>query len=228
MTTLAELREKVRERSDQQSSQFITDTELNGYINNSYAELYDILVSRFEDYYIKTPLLFSVASGSNSYAVPADLYKIRGIDLNLDGQWSTIYPFNFVERNRVNSRARSVIGRVGVNYRLMGQNLLFYPEDRAQGDYRLWYIPRYTALVADATVISDVMDYEEYIIVDAAIKCMVKEESDPSALLLMKQSLKSRIEAMASNRDAGMGERIGDVNASSNRFGGSMPYWGWF
>ncbi len=228
MSTLAELREKVRERSDQQSSQFVTDTEMNGYINNSYAELYDILVSRFEDYYIKDPVSFSIPSASNSYSIPSDLYKIRGIDLNLDGQWSTIYPFNFVERNRITSRTRSIIGRVGVNYRLMGQKILFYPEDKAEGDYRLWYIPRYSPLSSDASILSDVMDFEEYIILDAAIKCMVKEESDPSALMMMKQAIKQRIEAMASNRDSGMGERIGDVNNASNRFGGSMPYWGWF
>ena len=225
MFTLSQLIEKVRERADQQTSTFITDSELTGYINSSYAELYDILVSRFEDYYSAVEP-FSITAG-NTHAVPASFYKIRGIDLDVDGQWTTVYPFNFIERNRVASRTRSILGRLGVNYRLMGNTLHFVPDDRAVGSYQMWYIPSYTPLVSMSDPLSDVLNFEEYIIVDAAIKCMVKEESDPSVLLMMKEQLRKRIEAMASNRDAGSPERIGDVNASSNRFGGSFPYWWW-
>ena len=225
MFTLAQLREKVRERADQQTSNFITDSELTGYINASYGELYDILVSRFEDYYSQTEL-FTISAG-NTHAVPSDFYKIHGMDLKLEGQWTTVYPYNFIERNRVDSRTRSVLGRLGVNYRLMGGTIFFVPEDRAPGDYQMWYIPSYTALVNAADTLVDVLNFEEYIIVDSAIKCNIKEETDPSALIMCKQQLTARIQAMASNRDAGSPERIGDVNAASQRFGGTFPYIGW-
>lgn len=225
MFTLTQLIEKVRERADQQTSNFITDSELTGYINSSYAELYDILVSRFEDYYCQvTP--FSIASG-NTCAVPSDMYKVRGIDMENGGDWTTVYPFNFIERNRVASRTRMALGKLGVNYRLMGNTIYFVPEDRAPGNYKIWYIPKYSPLSSGTDTLSNVLDFEEYIIVDAAIKCMVKEESDPTILLMMKAQLKQRIEAMASNRDAGSPERIGDVNAAGNKFGGMYPFWGW-
>lgn len=74
MTTLAEL-EGIREQADQQSSQFISDSELTGYINNSYAELYSILVSKFEDYFMLS-LDFEIASG-NSFTVPSDVTNTR-------------------------------------------------------------------------------------------------------------------------------------------------------
>jgi len=48
-----------------------------------------------------------------------------------------------------------------------------------------------------------VSGWTEYIIVDAAIKCMQKEESDTSVLMAQKQALIARIEAAAANRDAG-------------------------
>lgn len=228
-STLAQLRDKVRQRADMETSQFIKDAELTSYINNSYAELYDLLVSRFEDYYIKS-LAFSIATG-NTYAVPADFYKLRGVDLKIDSgidsPWTTVFPFNFTERNRIESKTRNILGRMTVSYRLAGQNIMIYPEDRAPNDYRMWYIPRYTPLSADSDQLSDVMDFEEYIIVDAAIKCLVKEESDPQALMILKAALKQRIEEMASNRDAGSPQVIADVNSGNSRFQGTSPYWGW-
>lgn len=228
MTTLAELREKVRERADQQTSQFISDSELNGYINNSYAELYDILVASFEDYYSKL-VNFTIASGDSNYAIPSDCYKIRGIDLSYDGtNWVNVARYNFAERNRIGARTRINVGLLGVNYRLLGGNLEFIPEDRAPGNYRLWYIPRYTALTSDSSILSDVLDFEEYIIVDSAIKCMIKEESDPSMLVMAKQGLKQRIDAMAANRDSAQPERVGDVSTVANRYGGTTPYYGWY
>ena len=44
MTTLADLRNRARRRSDMVSSQFVSDTELLDFINASYAELYDLLM----------------------------------------------------------------------------------------------------------------------------------------------------------------------------------------
>ena len=226
MTTLVQLREMVRERSDQQSSDFITGPELTGYINNSYGELYDILVSRFEDYFVLPPLAFSITTG-NTFPIPATLYKLRGVDVSIDSKWATVYPFNFANRNKFNSTSRSILGRLGLNYRLVGNLLYLLPEDRAAGQYQLWYTPRFTPLVADADILSDVLDFEEYIIVDSAIKCVIKEESDPQALMLLKQGLKKRIEEMASNRDEGMPQKVADIN-SNQMYGGSFPYWGSF
>ena len=51
---LNDLRLKARQRSDQVNSQFVTDSELDGYVNNSYSELYDIIVSRYDDDYFLT------------------------------------------------------------------------------------------------------------------------------------------------------------------------------
>ena len=44
-TTLANLITAARQKADMINSTFIQDAEWTDYINNSYAELYDILVS---------------------------------------------------------------------------------------------------------------------------------------------------------------------------------------
>lgn len=210
--TLAEMKTQVRQRADMEKSTFIKDDELKNYINGSYAELYDILVSRFEDYYSQVSP-FTLTSVSNSQSVPADLYKVRGVDFQLTStDWVTLRRWNFDERNRIaRTTTRALRGIADRQYRVMGKNLTILPVDKAPGNYQLWYIPRFTPLNLDTDVLGDVLDFAEYIIVDAAIKCLIKEESDTSVLLAIKQGLIARIQAMASNRDT-QPERISDVS----------------
>jgi hypothetical protein len=206
--TLADLRTAVRRRADQENSRFISDAELNTYINASYAELYDLLVSRFADYFMKDPPTeFTLTGSTSSQALPADYYKTRGVDISLGGDWVPLSSWMFAERNHGKR-----YDRCAIRYRIVGGKLMFTPEGSAAGTYRHWYIPRYTPLALDADEMDDVMDLEEYVVVDAAIKCLIKEESDPSVLILAKNSLIQRVNAMAADRDAGEPQRVTDVS----------------
>jgi hypothetical protein len=224
MSTLADLREKVRERADMQSSHFIEDPELNGYINNSYGELYDLLVSRYEDYYCKDPLSFTLTT-LNYFIIPSDLYKIRGIDVSIQGEWADVFAYNFLDRNRYSNVIRPTLRLPPVRYRLMGQKLIFTPAQDAPGVYQLWYIPRYTPLSLDTDILSDVLDFEEYIIVDSAIKCRIKEETDIQDLVYCKEKLEKRIEALGSNRDS-QPQTVGDARTRASY--SSYSNVGWF
>lgn len=309
--TLSSLRTATRQRADMEYSNFISDSELDSYLNNSYKELYDIVTSRFEDYY-SSQLLFTIASG-NTYPLPTDFYKLRGIDEMLGGvdNFIPLTKWNFGERGKANRiTGLGLNGWLRPQYRIMGQNIDLIPETIATGDYRLWYIPLCQDMVvgvngsitiqdlyyvaasvyADGNLISiaytntgtagaevvtvvgnaisvaiqsgvstatqiltaiqasaaatalvsvdvsgtaataqvtqaatfltgsvvqvdgdDFNGWSEYVIIDAAIKCLIKEESDVQVLLLEKQQVLARIEAMASNRD-GQPERVTDVN----------------
>lgn len=212
--TVAEVRLAAQQRADMVNSQFVTPTEWVSYINFSYKELYDILVAKFEDYY-SISLTFSVPSGSNSYTLPADFYKMRGVDRAVSGnEFYTIRPFTFEDRN---NRRRAALFRglyPTVRYRILGSNLIFTPDDAADGTYRIWYIPRASDLTLDTDTIDGVNGWEEYVIVDAAIKALTKEESDAQVFMMQKQALLKRIEDMAGNRDAGEPERITDITVS--------------
>lgn len=213
--TRLQLRERARQRADQERSTFISDAELNIYLQQSWFELYDIMVSRFEDYYSQE-LNVTVPAGSSQINLPANFYKLRGVDYQLDGStFSTLRQFNFLERNkRARNFDRLIAGRRNIVYRLMGNRLLLLPENDAAGNYKVWYIPRCPTFVDDTTVVDNVLDFDEYIVVDAAIKMMVKEESDPAALILEKNALKNRIESMAGNRNAGEPSTVQDVVTS--------------
>ena len=213
--TLAEIKTRSREMADQDNSTFVSNSELLSYINASYAELYDILVSRNEDYYtISTEL--TVTSGNSSVALPSDFYKLRGVDIQLDsaGNWSALPKFNFNNRNIRNANvSRLLSGQFNVSYRIVKDSLNFVPTDSASGTYRLWYIPAYSTLSDDADTVDGVNGFEEYIVIDVAMKMMAKEESDTSHLERMKQAMLQRIENMAQNRDIDRPECITDTQS---------------
>jgi len=214
--TLSQLRTRIREQSDMKNSDFISDSELLSYINASYAELYDIMVQTYEDYYV-TSTTFSLTSSDNGvYALPSDFSKLRGVDYQLGGEYVTLYPFDWNSRNaRQRSVNRLYLGDLNLVYRIVGSNLRIEPRDNAVGDYQLWYCPSFTPLSADGDLVDSHMarnGWEEYIVVDVAIKCLAKEESNTAHLLLAKDQIKKRIESAAGDRDMDQPERISDVN----------------
>lgn len=214
MATRAELRTRARERADMENTTFISDAELNDYLQQSWFELYDLLVASYEDYFT-TSSNSTVTSGS-TIALPSDFYKLRGIDYQLDGStWVSIRSYNFAERNlRARNFDRLVAGRRNIVYRMLAGSVQLLPENDALGTYKLWYIPRCATFASDSTAVTNVLDFDEYIVVDAAIKMLVKEESDPSALMMAKEALIKRIREMASNRDAGEPQTVADTRTS--------------
>jgi len=71
-TTLGTIRTTVRQRTDKVNSQFVTDPELNGYINSSIQELYDLLIGAYgEDYFSQIPPFLITTDGVNDkYSLP--------------------------------------------------------------------------------------------------------------------------------------------------------------
>lgn len=185
---------------------------MNQYLNDSYLELYDLLVTKFEDYYVKDAYAFTLASGEYILDLPADFYKSIGLDRKITGNdYYPLDPFNFRNRNFKRLPSRRMGLYPNVQYRILGDKIHFMPEDLAPGDYRIWYIPRATLMSDDADTIDGVNGWEEYVVIDAAIKCLVKEESDITALQLAKNDITNRINIAAQNRDAGETSEIQDV-----------------
>ena len=211
--TLLQLRTRARERADMQSTGFITDSELNGYINSSYAELYDLLVSKYgEEYFVAPAHSITTTSNVDTYALPADFYKLLGVDLQLDSsQWKTLKRFEFSDRNT--PRELELYSPERIRYRIFGSNLLFSPVPAGNLSLRAWYIPLPTTLSLDADSFSGINGYEEYVVIDAAIKMLTKEESDTTALMIAKEALKRRIEQMAEARDVAMPMTVQDTTS---------------
>jgi len=209
-TTLLQLKTDVRNRADMANSLFVSDAELITYINGSIAELHDLLIGS-EDYYLVEYSVNTIANTA-TYALPAAFYKLRGVDIRQNsGDWQSLRPFNFNERNSSSDTQSSN----GLRYRLTGSNLMLSPAPVGVYEIKIWYTPVATKLAIDADILNDVNQYSEYVIIDAAIKCLNKEESDVSVLLATKADLRKRIENMSASRDAGQPESISDIYAEN-------------
>lgn len=213
--TLSELRTRARQRTDAVNSTFFTDSEINGYINDSIAELYDILIQKFgADYYlVDTPFSFTTVSGQKNYDLPSNFYKLAGVDLRNSGTGDplTLDPFMFIERNRFNNRARRTARDLsGLRYRIIGNKIRFIEPD-ANEEIDLWYAPSATKLVNDSDTFDGINGWEEYVVIDVAIKMNIKQESETTELERQLQRMRQRIEEAADNRDYGQSERVTDV-----------------
>lgn len=199
--TLGELKAYARRMADMEGSQFVSDAELTDYIRDSYAALYDMLVAKYEDYFV-TDITFSITSGS-TFTLPSNFYKLRGLDKQISGdKYQDVRQFMFSDRNRID--ATSVLSDLSsvadVRYRLIDNKIKILPEDKAVGNYRLWYVPRRTQLVNDTDSTVNLLDFDEYIAIDAALKMLSKEETINQPLMIRKAEFEKRINSMAANR----------------------------
>lgn len=218
-TTLLQLKTQARQRADMQSSDYISDDELVSYINNSVAELHDLLVATYGPDYFVENYSFATIANQESYVLPSNFYKLKGVDALLSGNhYFSLRPFNFNERNKNQDTAWGLLSGPSIRYRLLGNTLRFTPAPEGSYQIRMWYIPLPTPLVLDTDIYNDINSYAEYVVVDAAIKMLQKEESDVQVLMAQKMDLRKRIENMAQNRDAEQPESISDVNAENDEF----------
>lgn len=229
--SLGELRTRAQQRADRVNSNFVSLPEWNYYINQSYYELYDLLITLYEDYYVAPRLSivtdssqsYPLPNGSNNNAAPA-LYKLYGVDLGLNGNnnaFVTLKKFDFISRNRYvfPQITSTFLGVFNLEYRLVGGNIMFIPTPSAGQTIGLWYFPKLTTLLRDTDIMDGISGWTEYVIVDAARKALAKEESDTSVLTQEKLALKQRIEESAMNRDAGQPDTISDTRSRSERWG---------
>lgn len=222
---LSEIRQRCRERADMKASKFVEDDELNFYINQSLAELHDILIQSYgEDYYVKK-VTFNTVGQQEGYQLSDivtddDFYKIRGLDARLNGDdLFTLQKFNFNERNRFQHfGVWDYLGITNVRYRLVGSELRFVPIPDRDIEVQFWYIPRVQKLTLDTDTYDDINGWIEYVIIDCAIKMLNKEESDVSVLLAEKQLMKRRIEEASNNRDAAQPETVQDIYIENDNF----------
>ena len=251
--SLKELRLRSEQKADFINSNFVTQDEWNFFINQSMYELYDLLITAYEDYFMAPAAQFTTNSVDFLYPLPdgalpfKDLsgntfiakpfYKLAGIDLGIQtaaNAFVTVNKFNFADRNNYvyPNSASTIYGVFNMRYRLIGTNIEFIPTPTSGQPIRLWYYPRLPALLQDTdTTTLGVSGWLQYVIVRAAKYALDKEESDTSKLDQELIFLKGRIEESAQGRDASQPDRVSDTRKNSgygwNGFGFNGPVGGW-
>lgn len=232
--TLSTIRLAAQRRADMENSSFVSNAEWLGLINSGIQELYDKLVEAYgSDYYLQTAATITTDGTNDKYALPTDFFKLLGVDLQLSGSstgttgWISLWRFNFAQRNQYTlPNIQTLWGRTNLKYRLAGSNIWFIPLPAASQTLRLWYAPRFTALVNDADTFDGINGWEEFVILSAAINARIKEESPVQELMAMLARQDERLTSIKENRDAGAPGVTVDVYRA-NGWSGDHDDWGY-
>lgn len=236
--SLGELRLRAQQTADRVGSNFVTTSEWNAMARISMYELYDLLITTYEDYKVVNVLIntngsipqqqYPLPDGATNYkggvlggssGVPSPrLYKISGLDLGVNtsnNAWVTLHRFDWIDRNAYvypNSTS-TIYGVYNMRYRQLDNTLYIIPSPAGNQQIRLWYAPVLPSLLADNDLTNiGFSGWLRYVIVRMAKYALDKEEgSDTSKLDQELVFLKTRIEQSASNRDQGQAETISNT-----------------
>ena len=255
--SLFELRLRAQETADRVNSQFVIQPEWNSFLRLAMYELYDLLITVYEDLFSQNFVFINTNGTTQNYPVPDGVtnylggifggvsgtpalafYKLAGMDLGINtsnNAWVTLLKFDFIERNKYvypNSTS-TIYGVYNMRYRLMGNNVNIIPTPAGNQQIRMWYAPKLPGLLKDTDLTTlGYSGWLRYPIARAAKYALDKEEgTDTSKLDAEIAFLKSRIEQSASNRDISMPDTISatrqDPVYGGNGFGGGGNNAGW-
>lgn len=232
--SLVGLRYSAMQKADRVNSKFVTKPEWDKFINLALTELYDLLITVYQDYF-EAPEVSFIADGTTyEYPLPdgfitftdsqsgqtivaPPFLKLTGVDLavnNANNAYVTLDKYNLIDRNNYvyPNSAGTIYGVFNLQYRLMGNKIRFIPTPTANQIIRLLYIPRLRELLQDTDLTTiGYSGWLDYVICRAAKYALDKEESDTSAITAELLFLMDRINASAINRDAGRPDTISDV-----------------
>lgn len=236
--SLYELRLRSQQTADRVNSNFVLRTEWNSFLRLAMYELYDLLITVYEDLYADQYVFINTDGTTQNYPIPDGvtnyfngiypstssdgdpaqaMYKSAGLDLGINtsnNAWVTLQKFNFIDRNKYvypNSTS-TIYGVYNMRYRFMGNKINIIPTPAGNQQIRLWYSPKLPGLLADTDLTTlGVSGWLRYPIVRAAKYALDKEESDTSKLDAELLFLKQRIQESAPNRDSGIPDTISNT-----------------
>lgn len=241
-TQLSDIITLTRQRSNMENNYFCTDAELTSYINNSLAELYDVLSTKYEDYNLSTFQAILPNDGySNTISIPSNLFKLRAVDFQCSQQgastplWYTLFEFQLTERNRGSNTINNILtpyGKLRLSFRLADTSIIVIPQIEAGGTYQIWYTPKYVPLVQltdTLTIQMDTQAWVEYAVVDCCVKIFNKQNMDPTGFMAEKAALLTRITGAARNRDSAGPKRVANTRYDDGdmTFGFGYGFGGW-
>lgn len=221
VVTLQQLIDRIRQRSNQETSGFVTDAEITTLVNVYKRELDDLLVRSYGEDYFAQSTTFSATANTATYSLSAltagAFYKMLGLDMadtTSPTGYRDVKPFNFHDRNRPAVMSGQLVvsqANGDVRYHIIGNNLMLSPKPTGTIPMQLWYVASQTALSLTTDSFDDINGWSELVVLDAAIAIKDKEESDTGVLQNDRQRIVQRISEMSLKRDAGEPKTVGDV-----------------
>lgn len=205
-----------------QNTQFVTDAEVQQYIQDSVGDLYDLIIESAGPDHFRKELTFDTIAGTSDYglndrlgasgpfetaAIALPVYKLIRVSVQFDGKYRTVRPYQPADGDALVD-STSWEGPRGVFYEYFHRFeasssfpvLRFMPVPTGVFSVQVHYIPSPTDLSGSSGGIGSVTlnsfaGWDEWVVCDAAAKCLEKEESFAHAdrLLARREKAGERI-----------------------------------
>lgn len=164
--------------------------------------------------------------GFTSVIIESDFYKCKGVwvggtNAASPGGWNPLRRFQWEEQNAL--RQADLYGGLAALplyrvYTLSGREKIAIAP-MISGTYRIWYYPAPKRMLSDVERIDGRAGWDEWVVKDSAMKCLIKEESieQAASMKVVRDEIFKRFEIHAAERDATQPERIRNVRLLSRR-----------
>ena len=195
--TLTELTTLVRRKADiENAGQHVSDDEITDYINSAIAMLWSLLIDGTDGSLFAKVSPSPIQVGDNAYQLPSDFFKLIEVSIDSGNRFHPATEADPQEYGMLLKRPWT--GGYDSRY--------FFQFNQDQGWFELFIFPapdpntiliRY---IAEAQVLSVGTEelrlpsnWYEWVVFDAAIQCLIKEESDPTPLMSEREKRERRL-----------------------------------
>jgi hypothetical protein len=217
---VSEIISLAKQRADMENTGFISDAEWLTYADQSYRKFYSLVTTLYEDYNVTSVDITTVA-GTEEYSLPTGFFKARLVEIyGVTPRPLTLKQWTLSEKNRL---AYNVNG-YPIRYSIYGEKLRLLPVPQGPYAVRLWFIPTATAITATSQSVEVYNGFDEYIVLDMAIKALTKEQSNTDRLERERDRMEKMLEETLRGRDAGSPRFMTDIDRQND--GALYNFWG--
>jgi len=178
-----------------ENSQFVSDEEILHFVNDEIEDIYAQMVNIDDGALFGTPSPILVQVGDNAYQLPNDFMRLVDVNIYSGNRWVPACPAD--PQDYYSLLSDTYTGDYDVRY--------FLHRNADQGRYELFIFPpkdpnyigvRYIKEAPVLSLGSDTLKWPSNwhvgVVVGSAVKCLVKEESDPTALIFERDRVVAR------------------------------------
>lgn len=213
--SLVQLRAKARELADLTGSLFVTDTadSLDQWINEGAQKLHDLYVQAYGEDYLEKSAALTTVNGQTDYTLPVDFYRLLGVELPINGKQRSLKLYNRAERNGVSNQVSAFSATSLPRYKLSKGVVRLVPAPGSVMVGKLWYSPLLQVTATDGVTVTNLLvlgtdtinfenGAERYIIMYAARKALLKQESDTSKIDRDLEKEEAMLQVLIEERNA--------------------------
>lgn len=209
LRTLTNLLDDLRKRADIENvTDRFPDSELTEYLNQSIARLYSSLDMMDHSYY-QTSTTIPTVDNTSSYSLPSNFWHLKRATLTFQGKPYTLRRFNPLDTDAIERLGQG--NSYPVFYELEQDNIIFRPVPAAGYDVTIYYASAPQRLSAGADTFDGIAGFEEWVVLNAAVKVRRKNRQDASDLIADAGEVWAWIESTGHDRDVGQPIQVADV-----------------